>query len=57
MTDHVCVQFVQAAQVVVEDYAMRDVGVAPLKVVGFEGLFGTLAFALLLPLAQVRDYT
>eukprot|EP00884_Botryococcus_braunii_P000695 jgi/Botrbrau1/10626/Bobra.154_1s0015.1 len=49
----VIAQFVQASQVVVEDYAMSDGGMAPLKVVGYEGLFGTLAFCALLPLAQV----
>jgi hypothetical protein len=49
-------QFVQASQVVVEDYAMSDAGMAPLKVVGFEGLFGTLAFFALLPLAQVMPW-
>lgn len=54
LTRRGCVgQFVQASQVVVEDYAMSDAGMAPLKVVGYEGLFGTLAFAFLLPVAQV----
>ena len=31
-------QAVQAAQVTIEDYAMEHVGLAPLQVVGYEGL-------------------
>lgn len=46
-------QGVQAAQVTVEDYVMRDVGTAPLQVVGYEGVFGCLAmFCVLLPIVQ-----
>ena len=44
-------QAVQAAQVTVEDYAMNHVGLAPLQVVGYEGLLGTIVlFAVLMPI-------
>ena len=46
-----CMQAVQAAQVTMEDYAMSHVGLAPLQVVGYEGLLGTLVlFCVLLPI-------
>lgn len=41
-------QAVQAAQVTVEDYAMSYVGLAPLQVVGYEGVLGCIALAILL---------
>lgn len=41
-------QAVQAAQVTVEDYAMSHVGLAPLQVVGYEGVLGCIALAILL---------
>ena len=35
----------------VEDYAMNHVGLAPLQVVGYEGLLGTIAlFGILMPI-------
>lgn len=46
-----CMQAVQAAQVTMEDYAMSHVGLAPLQVVGYEGLLGTIAlFGILMPI-------
>lgn len=48
-------QAVQAAQITVEDYVMRDIGVAPLTVVGWEGVWGcAFMFAILLPVVQAR---
>jgi hypothetical protein len=48
---HACAQAVQAAQVTVEDYAMNHVGLAPLQVVGYEGLLGSIAlFGILMPI-------
>ena len=35
-------QGVQAAQITFEDYFMADLDVAPLKIVGFEDLFGSI---------------
>ena len=35
-------QAVQAAQITFEDYFMADLDIAPLKIVGWEGVFGTL---------------
>lgn len=32
----------QAAQITFEDYFMADLSIAPLKIVGWEGVFGTL---------------
>lgn len=47
-------QCVQAAQLTFEDYFMADLSVAPLKIVGVEGLFGSLLMLLvLLPLVSV----
>ena len=44
-------QAVQAAQVTMEDYAMSHVGLAPLQVVGYEGLLGTVVlFGILMPI-------
>ena len=44
-------QAVQAAQVTMEDYAMSHVGLAPLQVVGYEGLLGTIVlFGILMPI-------
>ncbi len=46
-----CMQAVQAAQVTMEDYAMSHVGLAPLQVVGYEGLLGTIVlFGILMPI-------
>jgi hypothetical protein len=33
---------VQAGQITFEDYFMADLSIAPLKIVGWEGVFGTL---------------
>ncbi|CAL5221472.1 g3669 [Coccomyxa viridis] len=47
----VVAQAVQAAQVTMEDYAMSHVGLAPLQVVGYEGLLGTIVlFGILMPI-------
>ena len=35
-------QAVQAGQITVEDYCMADLGMHPLKVVGYEGVMGSL---------------
>lgn len=46
-------QAVQAAQLSFEDYFMSEMTVPPLKIVGYEGLFGTIAMAaVLMPIAQ-----
>ncbi len=43
-------QAVQAAQITFEDHFMADLDVAPLKIVGYEGLFGSLVMmAVMLP--------
>jgi Nucleotide-sugar transporter len=53
MTLIVASQAVQAAQITFEDFFMADMAIPPLKIVGYEGLFGTLTMALfLLPLVQ-----
>ena len=47
-------QAVQAAQLTFEDFFMADMSVAPLKIVGVEGVFGSLIMILvLLPLVSV----
>jgi hypothetical protein len=47
-------QAVQAAQLTFEDFFMADLAMDPLKIVGFEGLYGSaLMLLVLLPLAQV----
>ncbi len=46
-------QAVQAAQITFEDFFLSSMNIAPLKIVGFEGLWGSLAMLLvLLPLVQ-----
>ena len=46
-------QAVQAAQITFEDFFMADLNIAPLKIVGYEGLFGTIAMvAVMLPIVQ-----
>ena len=43
----------QAAQITFEDFFLSSMDIAPLKIVGFEGLWGSLAMvAVLLPLVQ-----
>ena len=43
----------QAGQLTFEDFFMADMNVAPLKIVGVEGLFGSLIMILLvLPVVQ-----
>ena len=44
----VAAEAVQSAQVVAEDYFMRDLKFDPLTVVGYEGLFGSLLMAALM---------
>ena len=47
-------QCVQAAQITFEDYFMADLHIQPLKIVGYEGVFGSLAMILvLLPLVSL----
>ncbi|PRW60118.1 glycosyl hydrolase isoform A [Chlorella sorokiniana] len=47
-------EVVQAAQVVSEDFVMSSMALAPLSMVGLEGLYGTaLTLGLVLPLAQL----
>ncbi|WIA30810.1 hypothetical protein OEZ86_000868 [Tetradesmus obliquus] len=47
-------QAVQAAQLTFEDFFMADLAMDPMKIVGFEGLFGSFfMLAILLPLAYV----
>ena len=36
-------QCVQAAQITFEDYFMADLHIEPLKIVGYEGVFGSIA--------------
>lgn len=51
---HCVLQCVQAAQLTFEDYFMADLSVAPLKIVGVEGLFGSIIMVgALLPLVSV----
>lgn len=46
-------QCVQAAQLTFEDYFMADMAIEPLKIVGFEGVFGSVAMlCVLLPIVQ-----
>ncbi len=46
-------QAVQAAQVTFEDYFMSDLNIAPLKIVGYEGVFGFIFMAaFMLPIVQ-----
>lgn len=53
MTLIVASQAVQAAQITFEDFFMADLNIPPLKIVGFEGLYGALAMGLiLLPTVQ-----
>lgn len=43
-------QAVQAAQITFEDYFMADLAIAPLKIVGWEGVIGLVAMvAIMLP--------
>lgn len=47
-------QAVQAAQLTFEDFFMSDLAIEPLKIVGYEGVFGALACGLVaLPVAQL----
>lgn len=49
-----CMQCVQAAQITFEDYFMADLHIEPLKIVGYEGVFGSLTMILvLLPLVSL----
>lgn len=41
-------QAVQAAQLTFEDFFMADMNVPPMKIVGYEGVFGTLAMVLIM---------
>ena len=41
-------QCVQAAQITFEDYFMADLHIEPLKIVGYEGVFGSLTMILVL---------
>ena len=48
------VQCVQAAQITFEDYFMADLHIEPLKIVGYEGLFGSITMiCVLLPLVAL----
>ncbi len=43
----------QAAQITFEDFFMADLQIAPLKIVGYEGLFGAIIMiAVMLPIVQ-----
>ena len=47
-------QAVQAAQITFEDFFLSSMDISALKIVGFEGLWGSLAmFLVLLPIVQV----
>ena len=49
----VWLQAVQAAQITFEDFFMADLNIAPLKIVGYEGVFGAIAMiAVMLPIVQ-----
>lgn len=48
---------VQAGQVVVEDLFLHSLGLAPLTVVGFEGLYGMLLMCAVLPAVQLLPGT
>ena len=53
-TTHTLAQAVQAAQLTFEDFFMADLNMDPMKIVGFEGLFGSaLMICVMLPLAQL----
>ena len=41
-------QAVQAAQITFEDYFMADLAIAPLKIVGWEGVIGLLAMVVIM---------
>ena len=46
-------QAVQAAQITFEDFFMADIAIPPLKIVGYEGLFGSLMMVgIMLPMVQ-----
>ncbi|GAB4819565.1 hypothetical protein N2152v2_006611 [Parachlorella kessleri] len=46
-------QAVQAAQITFEDFFMADLAIPPLKIVGYEGLFGALGMlCVMLPIVQ-----
>ena len=46
-------QAVQAAQITFEDFFLSSMDISPLKIVGFEGLWGSAAMVLiLLPIVQ-----
>lgn len=48
------VQAVQAGQITFEDYFMADLAIAPLQIVGWEGVLGALFMAaVLLPVVSV----
>jgi hypothetical protein len=50
------VQAVQAAQITFEDYFLSSMDISALKIVGFEGLWGSLAmFLVMLPVVQVQS--
>ena len=45
-------QAVQAAQLTFEDFFMADLNIEPMRIVGFEGLFGTLiTVGIMMPIA------
>eukprot|EP00798_Chlamydomonas_sp_ICE-L_P032202 gene32202-16751_t len=45
-------QAVQAAQLTFEDFFMADMNIAPMKIVGFEGFFGTIfVLGIFMPIA------
>ena len=49
----ILLQAVQAAQITFEDFFMADLNIAPLKIVGYEGVFGAIAMiAVMLPIVQ-----
>ena len=49
-------QAVQAAQITFEDFFLSTMDISALKIVGFEGLWGSLAmFLVMLPVVQVHN--
>ncbi len=53
-----CLQAVQAAQLTFEDFFMADLDVAPMRIVGWEGMFGTIATLLFIaPIAYYMHGT
>ena len=49
-------QAVQAAQITFEDFFLTSMDISALKIVGFEGLWGSLAMLLvMLPVVQVHS--